>query len=144
VTYFIAVGSEVSQTRKDVNFTWAAEAINRLLDLNRALPAGRKIRVISISANWTPQETGYAEAMQAVARAKQEGVFIVSCNLADTYGLPFHGLGRDPMADPEQVASYGPTVWEAHAGDGALLVRGRGRGTDRRQGLRLLPLWRMG
>lgn len=144
--YYLAVGLSEGEIRtsKDVNFTWVAQAINRLLDLNGALPAGRKIRVIAVPTNWAAQQTGYAETMQAVARAKQEGVFIVSCNLADTYGLPFHGLGRDPVSDPEQLASYGPTVWEAHAGDNALFLPMDARVTAAPTGARDYVFYRYG
>ena len=80
-----------------VDFVWAGRAIERLLDLNRDLPAARKIRVISIEVGWAPGQPGYEEAMAAVERAKEEGVFVISSCLRDTHGLQFHGLGREPL-----------------------------------------------
>ncbi len=56
--------------------------------------------------------------MQAVERAKQAGIFVVSSSLAQTYpGLPasFNGLGRDPRRDPDALASYESGLsWAVH------------------------------
>jgi len=40
-----------------------------------------------------PPEKGYNLANQAVERAKQEGVFVVSTSVDRTHGLSFHALG---------------------------------------------------
>jgi hypothetical protein len=91
------------------DFTYVAQSIDRLLEINRSLPGKRKIRVISISVGWTPQRKGYHEVVQAVERAEQQGIFVVSSSLSQTYeGLPsfFNGLGRDPRRDPDALASY--------------------------------------
>jgi subtilisin family serine protease len=42
------------------NFVFRAQSIRRLLDINRQLPAVRKIRVISMSIGWQPGQDGYA------------------------------------------------------------------------------------
>jgi len=89
-----------------VDFTVTATAIDRLLGINRSLPKEKKIRVISVSVGWMPQHAGYNDVMAAVARAKQEGVFVLSVALEETHGLAFLGLDRDPGGDPEAVASY--------------------------------------
>ena len=89
-----------------VDFTVTATSIDRILEINRSLPEERKIRVISISVEWTPQHAGYNDVMAAVARATQEGVFVLSVALRETHGLEFMGLDRDPLGDPEAVASY--------------------------------------
>ncbi len=89
-----------------VDFAATARAIDRILEINRSLPKEKKIRVISLSLGWMPQHTGYSDVMAAVARAKQEGVFVLSCAVEETHGLAFLGLDRDPGGDPEAVASY--------------------------------------
>jgi len=89
-----------------VDFTPTARAIDRVLTINRSLPRDKKIRVISVSVGWKPGNAGYSEVMAAVARARQEGVFVLSVALERTHGLAFSGLDRDPSADPEAVASY--------------------------------------
>ncbi len=51
--------------------------------------------------------------LAAVQRAESAGIFVVTCNLRQTHGLSFHGLGRSPMADPNLTSSYGPGSWWA-------------------------------
>ncbi|MHB8521961.1 MAG: S8 family serine peptidase [Limisphaerales bacterium] len=97
----------------DWDFTWLAKSIERLLDVNATLPADRKIRVISISVGWAPEQKGYAETTAAVERAKRDGVFIVSTAIESTHKLAFHGLGRDALLSPTDANSYGPGSWWA-------------------------------
>lgn len=115
--YYIAElhGTTAAGGQFDWDFTWLAKSIHRLLDVNDTLPVNKKIRVISISVGWSPEQKGYAEAMAAVARAKQQGVFVVSTCMEQTHHLAFHGLGRDPLSDPDRVNSYGPGSWWASA-----------------------------
>jgi hypothetical protein len=95
------------------DFSCLAQSIDRILEINRRLPEKNRIRVISISVGWSPQQKGYAEVTAAVDRAKKEGIFVVSSSLSPTYDrkLNFHGMGRDPMADPDRFASYGPGLF---------------------------------
>ncbi len=96
------------------DFTWLAKSIDRILEVNKTLPVKRKIRVISISVGWSPEAKGYAEVVEAVNRAREAGLFVVSSSLYQTYGFYFHGLGRDPGADPEKAASYEAGLWWAN------------------------------
>ena len=93
------------------DFQWVAKSIERLLEINRTLPAERKIRVISISVGWDPRQKGYDEVTQAVEHATKENVFVISTALERTHQLEFHGLGRDPLKDPDDPQSYGPGSW---------------------------------
>lgn len=97
----------------DWDFQWVAKSIDRLLEVNTALPKERKIRVISISVGWSPKQKGYQETMRAVRRATDQGVFVISTALQQTHGLAFHGLGRAPASDPDAPGSYGPGLWWA-------------------------------
>jgi len=115
--------AEPQMGREMVDFRWAARAIERVLDLNRDLPAARKIRAITIEVGWAPGQRGYEEATAAVERAKEEGVFVVSSSLSDTHGMRFHGLGREPLSDPEDPASYQPvTAWGPGLDEPTLLI----------------------
>lgn len=91
-------------------FWYCARALRRLLEINASLPPSRKIRVVSISVGWDPHEEGYAEMTAAVAAAEAAGVFVMSSN-SFSRGFYFHGLGRDPRADPDNVSAYGPGSW---------------------------------
>ena len=59
------------------DLTPRAKAFDRILEINRALPPGRKIRVISMSQGWMPHHRGAAEMDAAAAkRAKEEGLLV--------------------------------------------------------------------
>ena len=112
--YYIAETHGVIRGNEfDWDFTWVAQSIDRLLEVNASLPKERKIRVISISVGWGPKQKGYAEVMGAVRRAGKQGVFVISTSLEQTHDLAFHGLGRNPVALPNTAASYCPGSWWA-------------------------------
>jgi hypothetical protein len=93
-------------TRHDnppLSFLWDAQALRRLLEINRQLPPDRKIRVVSISAGWSPRDDGYEEMTAACREAEAAGIFVVSCNMGQIYGL-----GRHPLANPDVFESYEP------------------------------------
>lgn len=97
----------------DWDFTWLAKAIDRLLEVNSTLPADKRIRVISISVGWSPEQKGFKETMAAVDRATKANVFVISTAIEATHKLAFHGLGRDGMADPNEFNSFAPGSWWA-------------------------------
>ena len=93
------------------NFTYYAQAVRRILEINQDIPEDRKIRVIAMQVGWSPDQAGYDEITTAVNEAKAEGIFVVSSSLSETYGLHFHGSGRNPLADPNDFQSYEPGSW---------------------------------
>jgi glycosyltransferase involved in cell wall biosynthesis len=95
----------------DWDFTYLAQSIDRILEINKDLPNDKKIRVISISVGWSPDRKGYKEVIEAVDRAKKEGIFVVSSSLEETYGFRFHGLGRDSINNPNDFNQYKPGSW---------------------------------
>lgn len=109
ITYYaVQVGTGNTNKR---TFSYLAQGIHRILDDNAKLPDAEKIRVIGMSIGWGPDEEGYADIDKAVNRAKQEGVFIISTSVEKYYAFKFHGLDRDPNADPEAYGSYLPGTW---------------------------------
>lgn len=95
------------------DFTWLAAAIDRMVALNAHLPPERRIRVVAISVGWTPERKGGAAADAALARARAAGIFVISTALERSYGLAFHGLGRDLLADPDDFGAHRPGLWWA-------------------------------
>jgi hypothetical protein len=97
------------------SFKWPnhAKAINEILDENAGLPLQRRIRVIGISLGYSPEQEGYAEMTAAVARAKREGVLVLTTTMGADGPIRFMGLGRSPLADPDDPASYGPGMFWA-------------------------------
>jgi hypothetical protein len=92
------------------NFEYYAQAVHRILEMNRGLSEDRKIRVIAMQAGWSPDQAGYDEITAAVKEAQANGVFVISSSLGRD-GLHFQGLGRGPLDDPNQFQSYTPGIW---------------------------------
>jgi hypothetical protein len=110
--YYIATGDcGGANSIEDMDFSCRAKAIRRIVEINSSLPAGRKIRVLSMSIGWAPQNKGYDEITAALQGAKAAGIFVISSSLSETDKLYFHGLGRDPLTDPNQFEAYAPGLW---------------------------------
>ncbi len=114
--YYIATwafrpGAASGPRRRD--FAWYAQAVRRILEVNRQLPEGQKIRAISLSVGWGADEAGYDEITAATQEAREAGLLVVSSSIEQTHGFRIHGLGRDPLADPDRVESYGPGLFWA-------------------------------
>jgi hypothetical protein len=94
-----------------VDFACWAEAVRRIVEINEHLPAGRKIRVLSLSWGWSLKSKGYEQISAAVKEAKAAGIFVISSSLGHTDELYFHGLGRHPLDEPNRFESYVPGLW---------------------------------
>jgi hypothetical protein len=119
-TIGVAPGADLYFIRREwknvdgrTDFTSYAAAVDRVVEINEKLPAGSKIRVLSMSIGWGSSSPGYDAIEKAVKNARDHGIFVISTSLSSTYGLYFHGLGRDPRNDPEIPSSYGPGSWWA-------------------------------
>lgn len=95
----------------EYDFSMLAENVDRILEINEGLPEGNKIRVISISVGWSETDKGYEEITEAVNRAKEAGILVVSSSLQETYGYRFQGLGKYPLSDADDFNSYKPGSW---------------------------------
>ncbi len=93
------------------DFSFCAKNIDRILEVNESLPEENKIRVISLTTGWNSSHKGYKEITEAVKRAKEAGILVVSSSLDDTYGYRFQGLGKYPMSDADNLESYRPGSW---------------------------------
>jgi hypothetical protein len=94
------------------NFKYYTQAVHRIMEVNKNLPEGRKIRIIAMQTSWSTRsdQAGYDEIIEAVNQAKAAGIFVISASLGHTYKLYFHGLGRSPLDDPNQFESYVPSL----------------------------------
>ncbi len=99
------------------NLADVARGIQRLMEINWRLPEDRKIQVISLSIGWDVYTPGYDAVEAAVRQAAASGIFVISPNLARTYGIAFQGLGRPALADPDRVESYEPALFWSNAFD---------------------------
>lgn len=82
------------------------DAINKILDANKKLPENERIPVVSISWGFEKLAPGYKELQQALKRAKEENLFIVSTAMEQHYGISTCGANRNPQADPNDSKSY--------------------------------------
>lgn len=90
-----------------------ATAVDRVIAINTSLPDSGKIRVISISAAWQPEDAGYKELEAAIKRATDAGIFVVTCNtfIDSGYSFCFQGLDRNPMDNKDTAESYSVVGW---------------------------------
>lgn len=111
--YYIAVDPLTfnSKNESSMDFTYTAKAINRILEINQTLPNDKKIRVISTSIGWEPDQKGFKEVDDAVKMAQKQNILVVSSNLSQYYSFDFNGLGRDPLSNPDDINSYTPGIW---------------------------------
>lgn len=120
--YYIARDNcGVSLDIETYDFSCLAKDVLKIVEINQTLPEDRKIRVLSMSIGWSPQNPGYDEINAAVEKAKEAGIFVVSSSLAQTDGLSFSGLGRSFLADPNDPNSYLPgNFWAKYYYSGSL------------------------
>jgi hypothetical protein len=106
-----------------LTYRYFAEGINRLLDINEQLPEANRIRVISVSWNTAPGNLhaffneGARDMRNAVKRAKDENVLLVSTSIDFDYEFDIAGLGREPLGDPNDFSSYRLGLFERGSAD---------------------------
>lgn len=111
--YYIAVDpgtlTVFSPDYYSYDFKWLARAVRRTLEIDRKLPAGRKIKAIVFTFLWPDSSLpGYGELMDALDEASSRNIFIAS-PLSDYYGYRIAGLTRSPLDDPDDFGSYEPS-----------------------------------
>lgn len=114
--YYIATSVGKSKNNEFIyDFKYMASAINELIDLNKNLPQNKKIKVISLSIGWDSSQIGYNEIMDACKKANDNDIFVVSSSISDMYENKyfFHGLGREPLNDPDDFKSFNKSFWGA-------------------------------
>jgi hypothetical protein len=101
-----------------------ARALGQLLEVNARLPREQRIRVLSISAGWGPDDPGFKAMNTAVRKAASAGIFVVSANVFDTDKPErwFWGADRAGADDPDDPVSYRVLAWK----DWISQVGGRG------------------
>lgn len=93
------------------DFTYLAESVNWIVELNQTLPPDQKIRVISMSVGWAPHQKGYQAIDEAIKRAQAEGILVLSTVNEKYYGISLLGLERSPFQDADDLNSYEPGLF---------------------------------
>lgn len=104
---------DITSEIMEEDFTWTAQAIDKIIEINKQLPENDKIRVLSISGGGAPERKGYDEFIAAINRAKEEKIFVVTLNLFETYADKFYfqGLDINPLCDKNDLSAYRVTEW---------------------------------
>lgn len=110
VYYIASTFGTISPSGAELDLSYVAEGIKRVLEINSVLPNDDKIRVISISIGLEPQAKGYTSVVDAIEVAKEEGVFVITTTPQINYDITLTGLGRGLYDDPNDVQSYSPGV----------------------------------
>ncbi len=96
----------------DFDASIMADAILRILEVNKKLDQDNKIRAISISKGYGIQDKGYEELQAAIKKADEANVFVVTTSTNEYYkGFTLFGMDRDYNKDPEDIHSYEPVSW---------------------------------
>ncbi len=124
--YFIADDLGTGEGEDFVrDLSYYAQDVDRLTALNETLPEGEKIRVISMSVGWMPEDRGATELEAAIARARAAGIAVVCVNSRDPLLEPWMGMGRTPYGSPDSLEDCRPgAFWEE------ALYSGEYRGAD--------------
>ncbi len=111
--YFIACkfGHNTGDGGYEEDLGVMADGIYRVLEINRNLPEGEKIRVISISKGADTFAAGFGKLQTAVQAALKQGVLVLTTNPEHFYDFSFTGMNRDGLADPNDPAAYRPATW---------------------------------
>lgn len=94
-----------------VDFALLARAVDRVVALSEKLPAGKRIRAISISRGFRTGDKGFSELLGSINKAKKAGMLVVTTSMRRYYDYDLSGLGREPEADPDNKDSYGPGLY---------------------------------
>lgn len=109
--YYIAETHRLlTQETPNIDFSSLALAVNRIVKINDTLPKGYKIRALVLDGGWTQGDKGYNAINKAVEEAKEQGIFVISNSIYETYNqeMDFMGLGRNPLLNPDESFSYSP------------------------------------
>ncbi len=110
--YYIATSLvNPSDSSQNLDYSYYARALRRIIEINKELPKDQRIRVASMSIGLNPAYAGYDNFLSAIEEAKAAGIFAISVSLDRTYGWNIWGLGRDSRSDPNNFQSYEPASW---------------------------------
>lgn len=93
------------------NFLFQAQALSDILDSNKNLPQNEKVRVVSCSIGYMPEnpELGLDEWVDTLKKAKEAGIFVVDAN-GDQLDVSFGGGGSPE--NKNNFESYLPWLYE--------------------------------
>jgi hypothetical protein len=106
--YIASTFGHYNNGNMDFDASIIADCILRVLEINDSLPENEKIRVISISRGYTREDKGYQELMDAIDKANDQNIFVVTASTEEYYHFNLSGMNRDYLKDPDDFNSYKP------------------------------------
>lgn len=104
--------------KNEERFESLAKSIERVVEINKDLPEGEKIRVVSISSGWYEGSVKAVDINNAINKAKEAGIFVVTARSYEHDNFYFDIAKRDILSDPDDINSYysnfySPEVFDA-------------------------------
>ncbi|QSX07254.1 S8 family serine peptidase [Sedimentibacter sp. zth1] len=97
------------------DYTYTANDIKKIIEINKTLPKNRKIRVISISLGFSNTEKGYDEFQEAVKLAEENGIATLTTRM-NYNNVKMVGMGRKPMTNGNDFNDCCPGIfWMSNA-----------------------------
>jgi len=113
------------------------DIIDNLIKVNAEAETTERIRVVSISTGMFPQQANFDRWQEALKKAKQNGILVVTCAQETIhYGM----LARIAGKDPDDPASYQSGIYGVQPG--AVLVPTSNRTTASHTGSDVYTYWR--
>ncbi len=106
IYYIASTFGHYSEEGFDFDASILADCILRVCEINRYLPAEKRIRVISISRGYLKNSPGYDELQSAISKANEEGIFVLTTSTGEFYDFKLMGLARSYSANPDDPFSY--------------------------------------
>lgn len=105
--YYVAANfTDYDEGKNIFNAKQIAQAIEYLLELNKTLPEKDKIFVISISRGFDETDYGRKEFLNAIEKAKEQNILVLTTNDVFTVSRPCY------CANPDKIPSYTkPAPW---------------------------------
>lgn len=83
-----------------------AEAINDIMEKNKTLPDDKKVKTIVMGWGFYPNNPKYEEYINLCKEAVKSGIFIMSNNTLELYGIEIFGTDRNPKGDVNSPENY--------------------------------------
>jgi len=113
ISYSVSLSNtDIGYFQKIYQYEPLIEALNSILKINESLNDSEKIRVICIGLTFPTNSQAFYYLDEIFRNVQDQGIFVISSMLYETsgYTMDFNGLGRDPMADPDDLLSYTPAI----------------------------------
>jgi hypothetical protein len=109
--YIASTFGHISREGYAADASVMADCVNRVLEINAALPENEKIRVIAIPSGYGGEDEGADMLLAAISKADGQNIFVISTSVGEFYdGFELFGVNRGYMDEPGMARSYRPAA----------------------------------